>query len=104
MDAWTKLVDQLDTKAIEIDEGSGDRDSTLVDFAMVFFFFFSTGGRAVDNESRPFSLGAFLNFTHVFSLFVAHDAPGEPSHPPHEPLRRRGVLQNEVLPGYHDFR
>lgn len=60
LDAWAELADWLDAEAVVEDEGSGAGDTTLIAFAMVFFFFFATGRWTTDNEPRPFSSGGFL--------------------------------------------
>lgn len=66
-DAWVELVDRLDAEVVEVDGDLGVGVVTWIAFAIVFFFFFSVRGQAVDDEPRPFSPGALLNFP--FCLF-----------------------------------
>lgn len=103
-DASVELVVRLDIEVVEVDRDSRVGVVALITFAVVFFFFLSTGGQAIDDEPRPFSSGALLNFSsYLFFLLLLKMLLAS--------LRIRltclfvkgKILQNKVLPGYHDL-
>lgn len=49
-DAYAEMADWLDSEVVVKEEGSRAKDTILIAFAMVFFFFFSTGGWTIDDE------------------------------------------------------
>ena len=62
LEAWAELSAELDAKGVEVDTNSRAGVDALVAFTMSFFLFFSAGGQTADDEARPFSPDALLNF------------------------------------------
>lgn len=102
--AWTKLSAELDADGVEVDGDSRARVDALVASTMSFFFFFSTGGQVVDDEARPFSPNALLNFpsyllsSHCSRLLASLSVCLVCL------FIKRKITQDEVLPRHHDVR